>query len=124
MREWNYYFGKLKNAKIIEQRQWTQNLRIVFTNQNDRGNHINISGAGVAKYSKNKESAIQFLEFLSGPVAQKLYTEINYEFPGNPNIPLSPEQRSWGSFIEDKLPIGVIAELAPKAQIIIDRVGW
>ncbi len=120
----SYYFGKLRNAKIIEQREWTKNTRIIFTNQSDRGNHINISGAGVALHSKNKALAIKFIEFLSGPTAQKLYTEINYEFPGNPRMPLSAEQRSWGEFLEDKLPIGVIAELAPKAQIIIDRVGW
>ena len=120
----SYYFGKLRFAKILEQREWTKGTRIIFTNQDDRGNHINISGAGVAKYSRNKEAAVKFLEFLSGPTAQKLYTEINYEFPGNPKIPLSPEQLSWGEFVEDKLPIGVIAELAPKAQIIIDRVGW
>ena len=120
----SYYFGKIRNAKIIEQQEWTRNTRIIFTNQSDRGNHINISGAGVAKYSKNKNEAIKFLEFLSGPDAQKLYTEINYEFPGNPKVPFSSEQKSWGSFSEDKLSIGVIAELAPKAQIIIDRVGW
>ena len=120
----SYYFGKLRFAKILEQREWTKGTRIIFTNQDDRGNHINISGAGVAKYSRNKEAAVKFLEFLSGPTAQKLYTEINYEFPGNPKVSLSPEQLSWGKFVEDKLPIGVIAELAPKAQIIIDRVGW
>ncbi len=120
----SYYFGKLRHAQIPEQREWTRDTRIIFTNQEDRGNHINISGAGVAKFTKNKELAIRFLEFLSGAVAQKLYTQVNYEFPGNPKVALSNEQKSWGSFKEDKLPIGVIAKLAPKAQIIIDRIGW
>ena len=90
----------------------------------NRGAHINISGGGVAKYSRNKDLARRFLEFLSGVEAQKLYSKINYEFPSNPNVEFSKELRSWGPFVEDKLPIGVIAELAPKAQIIIDRVGW
>ena len=120
----SYYFGKLKNSKVPEQRKWTKNVRIVFTNQDGRGNHINISGGGVARYSKNKDLAVKFLEFLSQEIAQKLFTKINYEFPGNPNIGYSKELLSWGSFSEDKLPIGKIADLAPAAQRIIDRVGW
>ncbi|MEE2745903.1 MAG: extracellular solute-binding protein, partial [Pseudomonadota bacterium] len=120
----SYYFGKLRNSNILAQRKWADGVQIIFTNQQDRGNHINISGGGVAKHSKNKMTAIKFLEFLSGEIAQKLYAEVNYEFPGNPTVEYSDELSSWGSFIEDKLPIGVIAELAPEAQKIIDRVGW
>ena len=120
----SYYFGKLRNSKITEQREWTKNVRIVFTNQTGRGNHINISGGGVAKYSKNKKLAIKFLEFLSEEKAQKLFTKINFEFPANPSISHSKELLSWGAFSEDKLPISKIAELAPLAQRIIDRVGW
>jgi hypothetical protein len=36
----------------------------------------------------------------------------------------SKELSSWGDFREDQLPIIKIAELAPEAQKIIDRVGW
>ena len=50
----SYYFGKLRNSKIAEQQDWTRNVRIVFTNQDGRGNHVNISGGGVAKYTKIK----------------------------------------------------------------------
>ena len=53
-----------------------------------------------------------------------MYSKINYEFPCNPKVAFSDELRSWGPFLEDKLPIGEIAELAPEAQQIIDRVGW
>ena len=120
----SYYFGKIRNSKILQQREWTKNVRILFTNQMDRGNHINISGGGVTKYSKNKDLGKRFLEYLSGVEAQKLYSKINYEFPSNPQVEFSEELRSWGPFVEDKLPIGEIAELAPQAQQIIDRVGW
>jgi iron(III) transport system substrate-binding protein len=96
----------------------------VFTNQADRGNHVNISGGGVARYSKRKETAVRMLEFLTRKTAQQLYSRINYEFPANPAIEESAEIKSWGAFKEDQLPIGTIAALAPKAQRIIDRVGW
>jgi iron(III) transport system substrate-binding protein len=120
----SYYFGKLRNSIIAEQRDWTKDVRIVFTNQEGRGNHVNISGGGIAKYSKNKKLAIKFLEFLSEDNAQRLFTKINFEFPANPNIPYSKELLSWGTFSEDNLPINNIAQLAPMAQRIIDRVGW
>ena len=110
----------------MQQREWIKNLLLIFPNQanGDRGAHINISGGGVAKFSKNKESAIALLEFLTSPKAQKLYGEINFEYPVNPNVSPSKELISWGKFREDKLPIIKIAELSPIAQKIIDRVGW
>lgn len=122
----NYYFGKLKYSEDPKQKEWVKNLSLIFPNQgnNDRGAHINISGGGVAKYSKNKESAIALLEFLTSPKAQNLYGEINYEYPVNSLVTPSKELISWGEFKEDKLPIIMIAELARKSQKIIDRVGW
>ena len=122
----NYYYGKLKFSEDSEQRKWVENVRLIFPNQaeGDRGAHVNISGAGVAKYSKNKKEAIALLEFLTSEKAQKLYGEINFEYPVNPKVSPSEELQNWGEFREDNLPIIKIAELAPEAQKIIDRVGW
>ena len=122
----NYYFGKLKYSEDPKQREWVKNLVLIYPNQEpgDRGAHINISGGGVVKFSKNKQAAISLLEFLSSPKAQKLYGKINFEYPVNPNVSHSEELISWGKFREDKLKIIKIAELAPLAQKIIDRVGW
>ncbi len=122
----NYYFGKLKFSEDPEQRKWIKNLKLIFPNQadNDRGSHINISGGGVAKFSKNKKEAIALLEFLTSKKAQNLYGEINFEYPVNPEVNVTKELKSWGIFKEDQVPIIKIAKLAPLAQKIIDRVGW
>ena len=122
----NYYYGKLKFSEDPQQREWTKNLKLIFPNQadGDRGSHINISGGGVVKFSKNKEDAIALLEFLTSKKAQELYGKINFEYPANLNILASQELQSWGNFREDQLPIIKIAELAPLAQKIIDRSGW
>ena len=122
----NYYFGKLKFSDDPKQREWTKNLKLIFPNQEegDRGSHVNISGGGVVKFSKNKEEAIALLEFLTDKKAQNLYGEINFEYPVNPAISPTKELLSWGTFREDNLQIIKIAELAPLAQKIIDRVGW
>ena len=120
-----YYFGKMKfNEKNPEQKEWAKSINLVFTNQDNRGNHINVAGGGVVKYSKNKDSAIALLEFLTQSEAQVLYSTMNYEYPVNPNVLPSEELNSWGEFKEDILPVERLAELAPTAQKIIDRVGW
>ena len=122
----NYYFGKLKFSEDPVQREWITGLKLIFPNQGlgDRGAHVNISGGGIAKYSKNKEEAIKLLEFLSEEFSQNLYGDINFEYPVNPKIKHGDELKSWGVFREDKLPIVTIAELGYEAQKIIDRVGW
>ena len=63
-------------------------------------------------------------EFLTQSEAQTLYATMNYEYPVNPSVSPSEELNSWGEFKEDKLPVERLAELAPTAQKIIDRVGW
>lgn len=120
----SYYYGNMKISDVPEQRDWADSIRIVFTNQQDRGNHINISGGGVVKYSKNKALAVKLLEFLTEKTAQTLYSEINFEYPVNEAVSPAAEVQSWGDFIEDQLPIETISRLAPTAQMIIDRVGW
>ena len=122
----NYYFGKLKYSDDPSQQKWVEKLRLIFPNQapSDRGAHINISGGGVVKFSKNKRDAIRLLEFLSMDEAQEMYGSINFEYPVNPKVEPVEVISEWGDFKEDKLPISTIAELSMDAQKIIDSVGW
>ena len=120
----NYYFGKLKHSNKKSQRDWAEAVRLIFPNQGDRGTHVNISGGGVAKYARHKDEAVRFLEFLSSKTAQDLYGRVNFEYPANPAVSPSDELKSWGEFTADRMPIARIAELAPEAQKVIDRVGW
>ncbi|MEC7475946.1 MAG: extracellular solute-binding protein, partial [Pseudomonadota bacterium] len=109
-----------------EERQWAESVNIIIPNQgeNDRGAHINISGGGIAKYSKNRKEAERFLEFLISEEAQKLYASINYEYPVISDVELPDTLTSWGKFKEDSLPIEELANSYLEAQMIIDQVGW
>mgnify|MGYP005711012053 FL=1 len=51
-------------ARLLDDPQY-DNLNLFWANQNDRGVHINISGAGIVKTSKNKENAISCLLYTS-----------------------------------------------------------
>ena len=122
----HYYYGKLTYSKNPDHRKWAKASIIIFPNQEngDRGAHVNISGGGVVKFSKNKEMAIKFLEFLVGEEAQVLYGEVNFEYPINNKFKLPAQLKALGTFKEDSLLIENIAKLAPKAQEIIDKVYW
>ena len=122
----HYYYGKLVNSTNPEEQKWAGSVEIMIPNQgkSDRGAHINISGGGLAKYSKNRKEAEQLLEFLVSEEAQKLYAEINYEYPVIDTIPLPAVLAKWGKFKEDELPIERLAESYYEAQMIIDKVGW
>ena len=122
----HYYYGKLTYSKNSDHQKWAKASFIVFPNQgsNDRGAHVNISGGGVVKFSKNKETAINFLEFLVDEEAQILYGDVNFEYPINNKSKLPKRLKALGTFKEDNLLIEEIAKLAPKAQEIIDKVYW
>ena len=120
----HYYYGKMLYSDKEEQRDWANAIQLVFTNQDDRGTHVNISGGGLAKHSPNRDHAVRFLEFLTSPTAQQLYGEVNFEYPANPAVAPGGVLSSWGDFKPDELPIERLAELAPQAQMIIDRTGW
>mgnify|MGYP001235041319 CR=1 FL=1 len=59
-----YYFGRLLNDKP------DLPVALFWADQEGNGTHVNVSGAGVAKYSKNKEEAQKFIEWLSSDDAQ------------------------------------------------------
>ena len=120
-----YYFGKMKfNKKNPEQRDWANALKIVFLNQDGRGQHINISGGGIVKTSPRADQARAFLEWMSSIDAQKIYASINYEYPANKNVAADVKVASWGKFKADDVSITDIANASSQAQMIINRVGW
>ena len=120
----HYYFGKMMTSDKPEQKDWAAAVDLIYPNADDRGTHVNVSGGGIAKHSKNKAEAQRFLEFLTGVEAQALYGSANFEYPVNPNVETPEALKAFGTLVEDELPIGKIAELAPEAQKVIDRARW
>lgn len=117
-----YYYGKMLDDP--EQRAWAESVNIIFPNQNDRGMSMNISGMTLIKGAPNKENAVKLMEFLSGDEAQKIYAEVNYEYPVKPGVEWSDYVKSWGTFKADDLPLSEIARLRADAVRMIDEVGY
>ena len=121
-----YYIGQLLNSKSFSDKAVAEMIGIFFPNQgkSDSGTHINISGVGVTKYAKHKENAIEFIEFLCSPEAQKVFTSVNYEYPANKNVAPSKLLQSWGSFKEDKIELDKLGQYNRQAVKIFNEVGW
>lgn len=119
-----YYLGLLLNSTEVEEVKVGEQLAVFFPNQGDRGTHINISGAGVTKSSKNRENAIKLLEYLSSVEAQELFSAANYEYPVNPAAETSALLQSWGTFHEDDIDIAELGINNSEAVKVFDRAGW
>ncbi|MGB5868400.1 MAG: extracellular solute-binding protein, partial [Arcobacteraceae bacterium] len=119
-----YYVGKLLNSNKPAEVMVGEKMGVFFPNQNGKGTHINISGAGVTKYSKNKDNAVKLLEFLVSPKAQSMFAEANYEYPVNKSVKPSALLTSWGTFKEDSLDLEELGKNNAKAVKIFNEVNW
>ncbi|MEM9885070.1 MAG: Fe(3+) ABC transporter substrate-binding protein [Bacteroidota bacterium] len=119
-----YYVGRLLNSDDPEEVKAGEGVGIFFPNQDGRGAHINISGAGVAKYAPNKENAIKFIEYLASEEAQEVFAKANYEYPVNPAVEPADLLKSWGDFKEDQLPLSKLGENNKLASLVFDAAGW
>jgi iron(III) transport system substrate-binding protein len=99
-------------------------VAVLWPNQADRGVHINISGAGVAKHAKHRDNAVKLVEFLSSTDAQNLFADANYEYPANPAVKASTIITAWGDFKADTVDVAAAGELQAAAVKLMDRVGY
>ena len=118
----SYYYGKM--LADPKQKVWADAVDIIFPNQKDRGAHINVSGAAIAKYSPNKANANKLIEFLASEQAQANYSALNMEYPVNPNVAPSKTVSSWGEFKEDNIALTEAVKHRKAALQLIDKVKF
>lgn len=123
----HYYYVRLMQSDDPTDRAVVENTGIVFPNQEGRGTHVNISGAGAVATAPNHDAAVQFLEYLAADSAQLYFIAGNNEFPTVPGVAFdNPLLEEIGAmdFKRDTVPVAVFGEHQPLAQIIMDEVGW
>ncbi|MGR3993174.1 MULTISPECIES: extracellular solute-binding protein [Pseudomonas] len=113
-----YYYGRL------HKQQPDLPIKLFWPNQGDRGVHINLSGIGLTKHAPHPEAAKKLVEWMTGEEAQKLFADINQEFPANPQVKPSAEVAAWGTFKADSLPVEVAGKRQAEAIRLMDRAGW
>lgn len=113
-----YYYGRLHKQKP------NLAVKLFWPNQGDRGVHVNLSGIGLTKHAPHPEAAKALVEWMTTPEAQKIFADVNQEFPANPAVAPSAEVASWGKFVADTLPVEIAGKRQAEAIRLMDRAGW
>ena len=113
-----YYFGRLhkQNPDL--------KVKLFWPNQDDRGVHVNLSGAGITKYAPHADEARKLLEWMTTDEAQSIFAGVNQEVPANPGVAPSEEVAAWGEFKADTIPVEVAGKRQAEAIRLMDRAGW
>lgn len=120
----SYYLGGMLSSEDADERAAGEAVQVFFPDQDGVGTHINVSGAGVAKYAPHKENAIKLLEFFAGADAQRIFAEANQEYPVRPGVEASAILRNWGTFKMDSLPVQALGGHNEQAAMLFDQAGW
>lgn len=118
----HYYLRQM--AADAGQKAWFDALDVVFPNQDNRGAHMNISGMAMTRHAPNRGAARALMEFLAGDPAQRMYAEVNGEYPANPRIDAGEFLRALGDFKRDTVALSEVAALRAAASKMVDRVGF
>ena len=117
-----YYMGEMMADP--DQRKWADSVRIIFPTFAEGGTHVNISGMAMTKSAPHREDALKLMEFLTSEPAQKIYAEINHEFPLRTGVARSELVESWGSFTPDTANLAALAAHRPQALKLMEEINF
>jgi len=123
----SYYLARLMRSEKPEDQVVASKVKVMFPNQASWGTHVNIAGGAVARYAKNRDNAVKFLEYLVSPSAQKHFADGNNEWPAAQGVQFANpalQAMSGGSFKRELVPISAVGMNQVKVQQMLDRVGF
>ena len=124
----SYYLARLLRSNKPEDKAVVERIGIVFPNQASWGTHVNIAGGAVARHSRNTAAAVQFLEYLASPEAQRYFADGNNEWPVAKGVsfdnPALKAMTGGAAFKAEVIPTSVVGMNQVKVQQMLDRVGF
>ena len=120
----HYYFLRLAESEDAADQDLTNRVALSFPSIGGQGAHFNLSGAGLAANAPNRENAIRFLEFLTGPEAQSTFANETNEFPTVEGADLPAVVSRYAGQAADPLPLPAYAARQAQAQRIFEQAGW
>ena len=120
-----YYYVRMLKATKPDEKTAIDKVGMVWPNQDGRGAHVNISGAGLMKSAPNREAGLRFLEYLASDDAQRYFANGNNEFSVVGSVTIdNAELASIGKFKADAQNVSVLGKNQAAAQKVYDRAGW
>ena len=84
---------------------------------------MNVAGIGIVKYTKHLDSAKLLVEFLVAQAGQKLFADLDKEYPLHPDVKADPGLIERKSFRAAQVPLTKLAELREPTLTLIEQVG-
>ncbi|MCG6902912.1 MAG: extracellular solute-binding protein, partial [Rhodobacter sp.] len=103
-----YYFARALRTDVNGVSAEKAMIGWVFPDQDGNGAHMNLSGAGVAKYAPNRDNAIAFLEYLASDQAQQYFSAGNDEYPAVAGVALADNVAALGTFKADDVNLSAV----------------
>jgi len=122
-----YYLAlMLSGKKGPEQQAAAKKVKPFFPNQNNRGTHMNISGAGLVKGAPNKANAIKLVEFLLSEEAQNHIVNNTFEYPMIAGVSPHPLVVNMGLDFKQDLKTKVVnyGKRQADALEVMTAAGW
>ncbi len=89
----------------------------------DLGVLVNAAGAAIVRNAKRLREAQRFLDFLASPQAQKLFAELNFEYPLLPGVPTAPGVRPLETIKLMPVRLDELGAELEKTLKLLDEVG-
>ncbi len=100
-------------------------IRIVLPDQGEQGMGVawNVAGVAVSKYTQKKELAEKFVAFLVSEEGQKIFAEVNEEYPTRAGVPVAARLPTPASVKVANVPLSKLGPERDATLDLIDAVG-
>ena len=100
-------------------------IAVVMPDQHEGGMGaiMNVSGVGIIKSTKHLDSAKLLVEFLVAQAGQKLFADLDKEYPLHQDVKADPALVERKSFRAALVPLSKLAELREPTLALIEEVG-
>lgn len=111
-----YYHLELRDGSAVG---------VIYPDQgpNDIGVLVNAAGAAIVKNARHLTEAQLFLDFLASPEAQKLFAELNFEYPLLLGVPTAPGVRPLETIKLMPVRLDELGKELEKTLKLLDEVG-
>jgi iron(III) transport system substrate-binding protein len=120
----SYYVARYRDPADAKKFAIGGKIAVFHPNQDGRGVHVNISGAGLSRHAPNEANALKLLAFLLRDDSQRAFARGNNEYPIVEGVATEGPIAELGPFKEDVLPVSKLGENQTEAVMIFDRAGW
>ncbi|QHJ10814.1 Iron uptake protein A1 [Paraglaciecola mesophila] len=119
-----YYLAGMASDGDDATRETASKVKVVWPNQQDRGAHVNISGAAITKHAPNAAAAQKLVSFMLQEESQEWYAKTNHEYPLRADVEQSEVLTTFGDFKAEDVDLAKVGELNRQAVILMDKAGW